>query len=101
MQATKKLMMGKSDEVSVLVNWGKETYSRGCQTSLTEVDIQNGYRELNLMQDNLCDRINGNLKTEKQIFSRIQDIEEKMRFVHEVLYQVQEEASRLGIEVII
>ena len=56
-------MLGKSDEISLLVHAAKQTYSRGCQTNLSEVDIESGYRELNQMQDKLCGRINGNLKT--------------------------------------
>lgn len=94
-------MLGKSDEISLLVHAAKQTYSRGCQTNLSEVDIESGYRQLNQMQDKLCGRINGNLKTEKQIFARIEDLEESMRNAHEILEHIQEQALKLGVNVII
>lgn len=73
MENTRRLMLGPSEEVSMMVNWAGQGYreSRGAQTQLSEVDIEGGYREINVMQDNLCDRINGNLKVEKKIFARI------------------------------
>jgi hypothetical protein len=54
-----------------MINWKKEDENRGSQTMLTDVDIEKGYKEVNEMQDQLCDRINGNLKIEKKIFARI------------------------------
>ena len=92
MQATKRLMMGPSDQVSVLVNYGisQVKYSKEVQTVLTEVDIEAGYRQLNKMQDHLCDRINGNLKVEKKIFAHLENLDERLNQAYERIRRVQQ-----------
>lgn len=55
--------MRVSSEVNLALNSASGKLSKSSQTALTEVDIERGYQELNRMQDALCDRINGNLKT--------------------------------------
>lgn len=59
----KKASMRVSSEVNLALNSASGKLSKSSQTALTEVDIERGYQELNRMQDALCDRINGNLKT--------------------------------------
>lgn len=54
-----------------MVNWKKEDEERASQTYITDTDIMRGYKEVNEMQDLLCNKINGNLKVEKKIFARI------------------------------
>lgn len=38
------------------------------------------------MQDNLCDKINGNLKIERKIFARIAEIDDKLGSALDKLY---------------
>lgn len=51
------------------------------------------------MQDQLCDRINGNLKVERKIFARLEDVDQRVREAYDKIYLVQDIALKMGINV--
>lgn len=79
-----------------MINWKKEKDSYLGNPAEADFDIEKQCLQVNQMQDQLCEKINGNLKVEKRIFSRIEQIDYFVQDLYSKLARMQEQAVQMG-----